>query len=78
MNWITIATTILQLLPAIITAIKAIEDAIPGQGRGEDKLAAIRGILEVDNANVDAYWPALEKAIGVIVGLFNRTGVFAK
>lgn len=78
MNWITIATTVLQLLPAIITAIKAIEDAIPGQGRGEDKLAAIRGILEGVNSNVDAYWPALEKAIGVIVGLFNRTGVFAK
>lgn len=78
MNWITIATTILQLLPAIITAIKAIEEAIPGQGRGEDKLAAIRGILEGVNTNVDAYWPAIEKAIGVIVGLFNRTGVFAK
>ncbi len=78
MNWITIATTVLQLLPAIITAIKAIEEAIPGQGRGEDKLAAIRGILEGVNTNVDVYWPALEKAIGVIVGLFNRTGVFAK
>ena len=78
MNWITIATTVLQLLPAIITAIKAIEEAIPGQGRGEDKLAAIRGILEGVNANVDTYWPALEKAIGVIVGLFNRTGVFSK
>jgi hypothetical protein len=78
MNWITIATTVLQLLPAIITAIKAIEEAIPGQGRGEDKLAAIRGILEGVNSSVDAYWPALEKAIGVIVGLFNRTGVFAK
>lgn len=78
MNWIAIATTVLQLLPAIITAIKAIEDAIPGQGRGEDKLAAIRGILEGVNTNVDAYWPAIEKAIGVIVGLFNRTGVFAK
>lgn len=78
MNWIAIATTVLQLLPAIITAIKAIEEAIPGQGRGEDKLAAIRGILEGVNANVDAYWPAIEKAIGVIVGLFNRTGVFAK
>ena len=78
MNWITIATTVLQLLPAIITGIKAIEEAIPGQGRGEDKLAAIRGILEGVNTNVDAYWPAIEKAIGVIVGLFNRTGVFAK
>lgn len=78
MNWITIATTVLQLLPAIITAIKAIEDAIPGKGRGEDKLAAIRGILEGVNDNINAYWPAIEKAIGVIVGLFNRVGVFAK
>lgn len=78
MSWITIATTVLQLLPAIITAIRAIEEAIPGKGRGEEKLSAIRGILEGVNANVEAYWPAIEKAIGVLVGLFNRTGVFSK
>ena len=43
---------ILQLLPALITAIKAIEDAIPGSGQGEQKLAAVRAILEAVDGSV--------------------------
>mgnify|MGYP001769116994 CR=1 FL=1 len=78
MNWLTSVTTILQLLPSIITAIKAIEEAIPGQGKGELKLAAIREILESASGQVSMIWPLIEKAIGVLVGLFNKTGVFTK
>lgn len=78
MNWLTSVTTILQLLPSIITAIKAIEEAIPGQGKGELKLAAIREILESASGQVSMIWPLIEKAIGVLVGLFNKAGVFAK
>ena len=70
--------TILQLLPALITAIKAIEDAIPGSGQGEAKLAAIREILESVSGQATTLWPFIEKAIGVLVAFFNRTGVFAK
>lgn len=78
MNWLTSVTTVLQLLPSIITAIKAIEEAIPGQGKGELKLAAIREILESASGQVSMIWPLIEKAIGVLVGLFNKTGVFTK
>jgi len=78
MNWLTSVTTVLQLLPSIITAIKAIEEAIPGKGQGEMKLAAIREILESASGQVSMIWPLIEKAIGVLVGLFNKTGVFAK
>jgi hypothetical protein len=78
MNWLATVTTVLQLLPAIITAIKAIEEAIPGQGQGEMKLAAIREILEAASSQAATLWPTLEKAIGVLVGLFNKTGTFAK
>ena len=78
MNWLTSVTTILQLLPSIITAIKAIEEAIPGQGKGELKLAAIREILESVSGQVATLWPYIEKAISVLVGLFNKTGTFAK
>ena len=78
MSWLTTATTLLQLLPAIITAIKAIEDAIPGKSQGEMKLAAIREILEAVSGQVTALWPYIEKAISVLVGLFNATGVFQK
>ena len=78
MSWITTATIILNLLPALITAMKAIEEAIPGQGKGEDKLAAIRAILEATNSQVGTLWPTIQTVIGVLVSLFNKTGVFTK
>ena len=78
MSWITTATTILNLLPALIMAMRAIEEAIPGQGKGEDKLAAIRAILEATNAQIGALWPTIQTAIGILVALFNKTGAFTK
>lgn len=78
MNWLTTATTIFNLLPALIMAIKAIEEAIPGNGLGEQKLAAIRAILEATNAKIGDIWPVLQTTIGILVGLFNKTGVFVK
>jgi len=75
---IAIIVAILQIIPALIAAMKAIEEAIPGQGQGEQKLAAIRGIIEVSHEKAVTLWPALEKVIGVLVGAFNKTGVFAK
>lgn len=78
MSWITTATTILNLLPALIVAMRAIEEAIPGQGKGEEKLAAIRAILEATNSQIGTLWPTLQTVIGILVSLFNKTGTFAK
>ena len=78
MNWFQQLNDVLKLLPAIITAIKAIEEAIPGSGQGEQKLAAIRAIMEAANGNISLYWPLIQTAIGVLVGIFNKTGVFQK
>ncbi len=78
MNWIATASALLQLLPAIITALKAIEEAIPQPGQGAAKLAALRGILEGVSSQATSLWPAIEKAVSVLVGLFNATGVFQK
>jgi hypothetical protein len=75
---LVLITAILQLLPALINAIKAIEEAIPGEGKGELKLAAIRQILEVTSEYSSKLWPTLEKVIGVVVSTFNTTGVFNK
>lgn len=69
---------IFRLLPAIIAAIKAIEEAVPGQGQGEQKLAAVRGIIEAVDAGVAQLWPQIASTIGVLVGLFNKSGVFKK
>ena len=75
MNTISI---ILQLIPALIACLKAVEEAIPGQGEGEKKLAAVRGIIEATDAQAKALWPQLSGVIQVLVTLFNSTGVFKK
>jgi hypothetical protein len=66
----------MQLLPSIIAGMKAIEEAIPGQGKGEMKLAAIREILEKVSAQASGLWPLIEQVIGILTRLFNATGVF--
>ncbi|MBP8197365.1 MAG: hypothetical protein KAX64_02275 [Chromatiaceae bacterium] len=77
MNWFSQLQDVLKLLPAIIIAIKAIEEAIPGQGKGEQKLAAIRAIMEAANGQIGIIWPLIETTIGILVGLFNKTGTFS-
>ncbi len=70
--------TVFQLIPAIIAAMKAIEEAVPGQGKGEQKLAAIREMLELVDGTVAKLWPQISGVVGVLVKLFNQTGAFAK
>lgn len=77
MNALAILKTILTLLPVIIDAVKAIEAAIPQYGKGKEKLAAVRSIIEIGYGEANAIWPAVEKTVGVLVGLFNATGVFS-
>ena len=67
---------VVQLVPAIIAMIKAIEEALPATGYGADKLAAVREIMENTYAGIKEIWPIIEKVIGILVGLFNKAGVF--
>jgi hypothetical protein len=78
MNWLSTTITILNLVPAIITAMKALEEAIPVPGQGDQKSAAIRAILEATNDKIDVYWPLIQKTINVLAGLFNKTGIWQK
>ena len=75
MNYIA---TIFQIVPAIIAALKAIEEAIPGSGQGEQKLAAVRGMIEDVDGSYKTLWPQIAGVITVLVNLFNATGVFKK
>ena len=81
MKWLKIARAVLLLIPAIITAIKALEEAIPGEGEGEKRLIALRKILEaayggVDNAllSFEDIWPALSVTVATLVTTFNTVG----
>lgn len=77
MNW-TVIIELFKLVPTLIAAIRAIEEAIPAGGLGVEKLSAIKAIMSAASDNVEKYWPIIEKTIGVLVSLFNKTGVFAK
>ena len=69
---------VVKLLLVIIEAIKAIEQAVPGQGKGEQKLAALRGILEVLDSGIVAIWPQVSKVVGILVEAMNRTDSMPK
>jgi hypothetical protein len=77
MNWAT-AIAILNLVPAIIAAMKALEEAVPGKDLGGEKSAAIKAILEATNSQIAVYWPMIQKGIDILAGLFNKVGVFQK
>lgn len=78
MNWLAKITAVLSLLPAIIEAVKAVENLVPGSGQGASKLQAIREILEAVSDQAATLWPEIQKVIAVIVTLANKTGTFAK
>lgn len=85
MQLITILKLIISLLPLLIDAIKAIEAAMPGTGKGATKLAAVQSIVEsAYKASSDALppfediVPVLQKTVESIIAGFNVTGVFAK
>ena len=67
---------ILQIIPALIATIQAIEAAIPGNGQGKAKLDAVISIMQAVNDTVKQL--PLEQIIGTLVNLFNNTGVFKK
>jgi len=69
---------ILKLLPAIIAAVKAIEEAIPAAGKGAEKLQAVREIIEAVDQAAGTLWPQIASVIATVVGLLNTTGVFKK
>ena len=79
MQFIEVAKAVFGLLPAIIEGIKAIEQAIPGQGAGEQKLAAFRSVLESVYSTAgavtlpfDLIWPAVQKVIAVLVPVLTK------
>lgn len=65
---------IFKLLPAIIQAVKALEDAMPETGKGQEKLQAVREMLEQIDSSVATMWPQVQGVITVLVKLFNKNG----
>lgn len=82
---LAIIKLVLALLPSIIEAVRAIETALPASGQGAQKLALVRETLAAGFSvagdavtSFESVWPAIEKTVSAVVGLFNRTGQFSK
>uniref|UniRef100_A0A6C0JVN6 Uncharacterized protein n=1 Tax=viral metagenome TaxID=1070528 RepID=A0A6C0JVN6_9ZZZZ len=74
---------VLGLLPVIIDTIKAIENAIPVEGKGKDKLELVKNVLqttfETSNQSLELFqdvWPTLQSVISAVVATFNTLGIF--
>ena len=58
---------------------------LPASGQGAAKLQLIRETLQAGFSTAgdavaafEQAWPAIERVVGAVVGLFNRAGVFEK
>ena len=69
---------ILSLVPAIIEAIHAVENAIPMSGQGKIKADLVLGILESGGEIAKEVIPAIMKTITSIVTALNLAGIFKK
>lgn len=73
------------LLPLILQLVRQLEEAIPDTGRGAEKLAQIRDILQRVfgtltglTVTFEQLWPTVQALITGLVAAFNATGVFRK
>jgi hypothetical protein len=67
---------ILQLVPAIIEAVKAAEAFIPLPGQGKNKLDFVLGVIQDTYADAASIIPIITKVIARVVSLANITGIF--
>lgn len=85
MQFIQTARLILSLLPLILEVVRAVEAALPEGGLGAQKLALVRQTLQAafdvaedSFGSFEKLWPALERTVTAVVGVFNTAGVFKK
>lgn len=68
----------LALIPTIVEIIKTVEQLMPEGGRGKEKLAAVRAMVEGVYGDITGAWPQIETVIGLFVRLANLSGKFKK
>ena len=69
---------ILQIIPALISIIRSIEEIIPDSGKGKEKLALVEKMMTAAYAEITDLWPTIEKIVAAIVETANLLGVFKK
>ncbi len=82
MNFLTIAKTVMSLLPLIIQTINELEKAFPVSGAGAQKLDVLKTVLkgadeiaeDTKDGTFDQMWPAIVKIVTALVSLKKQTG----
>lgn len=73
----------IKLLPMIVAAVKAIEDAAPVAGQGPSKVELLKAMVEAayeaggdDLPPLSSVFALVNKLTGGIVTLFKQAGIF--
>lgn len=69
---------VMQLVPAIIQAMQAVEAALPQAGNGAKKMQAVIDMIVAVESGASSLVPQLQAIIPVLVKLFNDSGMFKK
>ena len=67
---------IIKVIPALVAAIRAVEDAAQVPSAGSKKLDAVLGIMSALHDGADQVMPQLKSITSVFVTLFNSTNIF--
>jgi len=73
-----VLVAVLQLFPALVEVIKAIETVFPQSGIGKEKKALIVSIMTEIHSEITSMLPAIEVVIDGIVSFANKIGEFKK
>lgn len=65
---------ILQLLPAILAAVRAVEEAVPLSGKGKEKLDMVIESITAANESLSSVVPQITRIVAAAVRLYNATG----
>ena len=67
---------VLQLGPALIELISAVEKFFPESGKGKEKLELLKSILTTAYSEITELMPIIEKVVELVVDFANKIGAF--
>lgn len=84
-RFLVVLQYVMTVLPALVQAIRLVEEAMPEAGKGSTKLALVMAGVEAVHESAkevavtfQEVRPVLESTVSKVVGLFNAVGVFRK
>ena len=70
--------TILNIVPALLRLIVAVEEVFPQSGAGGEKLAMVKNIIQASYDGISELMPIIETVVAAVVKTANAIGAFTK